>query len=513
MVEALLTGAGSFTAKSDRRAWLRAQVSTGTTGWTGRRRWSTFGSEVDAPVVFSDDSFHGPILSVSDGGQGANRMYRLIHTGTLSLAGATQLHVRWFFMAGQGLGSGLSVKLILDGVTYTSASTTTVDGLSRTTFNINPTASVNTVAVQWENNSSPIYQAFLDEIARTPAVKTAPSRDAPLTGSGQFTATTQVVGAAPNAGALLTGSGAFTATVLTGGVEQASAFLAGSGEFTATVRERPSGHVFGDVQTATATVLDGTASVPVPSYLLIVDPELDETPSVLDVRVANVEPLAEVTFAIDGVDIGTEIADVQGDILALSLDVARDVLAGPHTLTATTAGTVAQAEFTVASAPISLPPTQDPDAPPVLVGGSTGPNGVYRWVLQDLTPGGIGSWVMPINPSSMANPHVRKTVAATSTTAVHGQPHVSEGATPVEWEFAGFAPDQEFQDKLLAYAGLRYRFYLIDHRNRAWIVSFASVDLVPRKRTHNDLGQPSDWLADYTVRAVLYSQTPQEVTA
>ena len=118
---------------------------------------------------------------------------------------------------------------------------------------------------------------------------------------------------------------------------------------------------------------------------------------------------------------------------------------------------------------------------------------------------------MPINPTSMGSPHVRKTVAAVATTAVRsGRPHVSEGATPVEWEFAGFAPDKAFQDKLIAYSELPYRFYLVDHRGRAWTVAITRLSIVPRKRHKDSSGASNDWLADYTVAVALFSQTPQE---
>jgi hypothetical protein len=291
------------------------------------------------------------------------------------------------------------------------------------------------------------------------------ARTASLTGTGNFTATRALVTSAPQVAGALVGTGTFT-----------------------------------------ATVDGGDGPVLAPAYLLVSDAEVDQPPGTITVAVANFEPLTVVTFTIDGVTVTGEQTDASGAIVEMTIPVARQFAAGPHAVAATTATRTASGAFTVLTDAAPLPQPQAPSAPPQAV-----PNAVNRWVFQDTMPGGLGTWVMPINPTSMGNPHVRKTVAVVSTTTVRGRPHVSEGATPVEWEFAGFAPDKAFQDKLIAYSRLAYRFYVIDHRGRAWTVAIARLAITPRKRSRDTTGAESDWMADYTVALALFSQTPQEL--
>lgn len=564
-VNALLTGSGAFTATSERSAWLRAVPGTPSSAWTARRRWSSYGSEVDAGVYQTGGYGTGPgyrhaLYSIYElpntGTGGYNRMFRLIHTGQLSLVGATQLHVHWFFSGGDGYGGNLQQRLILDGTSYSpTGASVLVDGIYRTTYNINPTTTVNTVAMQWENLDQPMWQVHFDDIVRTPAAIQIPQRAADLTGSGAFTAETSaivttpsvgvvlpgaglftaetsVVGETPSVGAVMIGSGSFeavtsvinttphvgamfagwgefTATAVTGGVHPVSGPLIGAGAFTAVVRAAESSVILGDVQTATAQTIDGKALAPVPATLLVFESELEQAPDTLTVAMANLVPFAEVTFTVDGLAVGTAEADGNGDITTLTLDIDRRFLAGAHTVTGTSGGLVASAPFTLAQSPANFPAAQPQDDDPVVVEGTVGANGVHRWVLQDLAPGGLGSWVMPINPSSMSSPHVRKTVADQQTTAVNGRSHLFEGMAPLDWEASGFCPDREFYNKLVQFAQLPRRFYVIDHRGRAWTVSIAELDMRPRQRVKDSAGRSQDWLHDYSIKFVLYSQTPK----
>jgi len=318
--------------------------------------------------------------------------------------------------------------------------------------------------------------------ATPPPEPTTPSVAVDLTGGGVFSAGVDRPG--PAIDVHVTGSGAFTAVAGTSPMR--AAHLAGSGDFTATAASE-NGYVLA------------------PAYLLVLDPTIEQTPDTVRVTMSNTRPLVEVVFRIDGVEVARDTSDVNGDVLELVLPVGRQFGAGMHTVTGTTAHRSAAGTFEVLADPNALPQPQAPSTPPQFV-----PEAVNRWVLQDRMPGGLGTWVMPINPTSMSSPHVRKTVASVSTTAVRGTPHVSEGAEPVEWEFAGFAPDKAFQDQLIAFSQLPYRFYLIDHRGRAWTVAISRLTITPRKRTKDATGTSSDWLADYSVALALFSQTPQE---
>jgi hypothetical protein len=130
-------------------------------------------------------------------------------------------------------------------------------------------------------------------------------------------------------------------------------------------------------------------------------------------------------------------------------------------------------------------------------------------VLQDLAPGGLGSWVMPANPRSMQPiPQTFNVDARHSTSVDRGQFHLMEAEpAPQPWSFQGYCPDQGFYNQLTAYGQINRRFYLIDHRNRAWTVTFEAVEMVPRHRQKLQDGTYNDWAHDYTVRAVIYDQS------
>lgn len=263
--------------------------------------------------------------------------------------------------------------------------------------------------------------------------------------------------------------------------------------------------------TATATAQQGFLEDPAPAYLTILDPEIDRTPSVLMVVLAGFAPDATITFRVGDVVLDqTLVADDSGEIaLPSSLDIDDRIGEGSHTLVAETADHFAMATFAVLRDPPTSPVARVPDADPVFVPEAVGENGVHRWVWQDAKPGGLGSWVMPINPTTMSNPHVRKTVSETHTTAVNGRSHIYEAQPSLEWEFSGYCPDFRFYEKMLGYSEINRRFYIIDHRNRAWIVTVEHFDLQARKRQRDDAGKWNDWAGDYTVRVVLYDQTPK----
>jgi hypothetical protein len=250
----------------------------------------------------------------------------------------------------------------------------------------------------------------------------------------------------------------------------------------------------------------GTPAVAYDITLGVVDsPTIDdELPTLLTVIVQGAGALETITFDLDGVDFWTATTDANGD-LTEELPIEPQTTYGTKTLTATSP-TKGSSSVTIDITNLDAGGTADPgiDAAPVLVAGSSG-----RWVLQDLMPGGIGSWVMPINPTSMTNPHVSKVVNVRSTTApTTGRRHVSEsnlGVVP--WTLGGYCPNQDFSDQLNAYADLNRRIYVIDHRGRAWKCAVASLEITPRKRQLEDDGTPQDWAGDYRLVLDLLDQT------
>jgi hypothetical protein len=237
--------------------------------------------------------------------------------------------------------------------------------------------------------------------------------------------------------------------------------------------------------------------------LEVLTPDLWRAPTAVVVSVEEAAPDTVLTFSIDGTTVGSEETDVDGYIHNLSLPVPATLGAGTHTVSAGSAGSDT---FTLAKAPATAVTAPGAHAAPVAVAGTLQPQGHYRWVLQDLLPGGLGSWVMPKNPTSWTSPILERQLTATHTTARTGHFHVTEGSDPVfEFSFTGLTTTQAEHDSLAAFAALNRRFYLIDHRNRAWIVTFTSFNSSPRRRATVD-GVVTDWLIDYTMNALVFEQ-------
>ena len=245
-----------------------------------------------------------------------------------------------------------------------------------------------------------------------------------------------------------------------------------------------------------------------PSSLIVsvFNPEIAVTPSALTVSVSEALGSEDIIFLINNVEVMRYAPDSTGTLSLVSVPVPPGD-AGSFTLTvrqgATSQGT---ASFTVAQ-PYAPPPVRTgPDAPPVQVPGAIQPNGVRRWVFQDLMPGGLGSWVMPMNPATMGSPaftrelNVKKTTAST---AQGGQFHITADAfTPVPWEFSGYAPTDEMRDKLEAYHALNRRWYLHDHRGRAWKVVLQDLELEARLTQYWN-GEMTHEGHDYTGRLMV----------
>ncbi len=244
--------------------------------------------------------------------------------------------------------------------------------------------------------------------------------------------------------------------------------------------------------------------------LYILDPTLIQAPTSLTAVLSDGHPNTQVVFRIDGTVVYQTNTDGDGQLQPTSIPVPESVgAAGSHTLSATQVGSkTSSATFTLAKGPQLMPRVIGVDAEPVSIPGSNQAS-VQKWVLQDLMPGGIGSYILPVNPSTMSQPHFERVLSARHSTATTGQFHITGGGpAPVEWSFEGYCPTQEMHDKLLQFRDLNRRFYLIDHRKRAWKVTFISVDLRARLRQMGMNGVYTDWGHDYTVEALVYDQNP-----
>ena len=256
-----------------------------------------------------------------------------------------------------------------------------------------------------------------------------------------------------------------------------------------------------------------------PLALSILNPALEQAPTVLLAAMDGGIPDVEVRFYVDGALSYTTLANSQGAVAQVSISISRTQgTAGSHSLQVRQTGAISATQtFTVAKAPSVEPTSVGSDTNAVEVPGAVTSSGIRRWVWQDLMPGGIGSWIMPMNPEEMTAPYLQVNTTSMHTTAlggIVGDPtstgrfHIFEGTTvPSDWTFKGYCPFKEMHDKMLQYRDLNRRLYIIDHRNRAWKVVIMDVSFTPKLR-QNYNGVPTDWGADYEVTCLVLDQSP-----
>lgn len=246
--------------------------------------------------------------------------------------------------------------------------------------------------------------------------------------------------------------------------------------------------------------------------LFILDDELDQAPTSVVAVLQGGFPVATVSFYIDviGTPVYVTTTNSEGDLGPTSIPVSiPNGTNGGHTLYAVIndpiAGDItASAIFTIARGANDNPTDPAADTAPVEIPEALTANGVYRWVLQDLMPGGLGSLVFPTNPVSSDPWPFKRALTAEHTTARTGRFHIFEPDLEVhDFSFSGISSTSGFIDSLRDYGELNRRIYLIDHRNRAWTVVINGTDFVARKRT-NFNGVLNDWVHDYTVRTTIY---------
>ena len=219
-----------------------------------------------------------------------------------------------------------------------------------------------------------------------------------------------------------------------------------------------------------------------------------QTPTSVAVFLDGGPASSVVTFAVSGypssaVSITTDSAgSINGGSMAIPA-----VPAGSALITATFGTYVASANLAVLAAPPSRPTTVVADAAPTLIAQS---GTVVKWVLFDPAPGGT-TYTFPINPASWTSPHAPRNVMVDSTT--QGNPIMWEGAIRSHsFTFSGYLDSQATYDALEAFRDLGHRFWIADHRNRAWVCTIDSIDWTPKRV----VGKP--WAYNYAVHAQVY---------
>jgi hypothetical protein len=236
----------------------------------------------------------------------------------------------------------------------------------------------------------------------------------------------------------------------------------------------------------------------IPEIMMTVNPvQIDQSPSTIRVSVSGVEPFETVEFSIVGVA-GTaysEEADETGQINGAGLPIPSLDAGTYEVLASREDGSSATAGFSILLDSPSRPTTQPADLAPLAVPEAVLPD-VQRWVLQDPTG---DQFIFPLNPTEMESPHPARVVTIETTVGIDGQAILWEAARRAhDWSFSGWTDDEAVYTALEAFKNLRHRFWLIDHRNRAWAVSFTAIDWKPKRIPGRD------WSFEYSVTAQIY---------
>lgn len=255
--------------------------------------------------------------------------------------------------------------------------------------------------------------------------------------------------------------------------------------------------------------LDYTLSPPGDGLVLqILESTINQAPDQMDVVVFNADPDWPIDFYVLGSPtvISTGYADSEGVLQPMSVEIPL-LDAGTYTLVAQMRAYMPRWDWIVAESPgtgldtfqvLHDPPERPTDLPlddlPVLVAQGYP---IRHWVLQDAQAGGLGSYVLPRNPRSASSPHPVRELANAMSVGAAGQVHVWEGVQkPRPWTFSGFITDQAMLDEMQSYFELPRRFFIVDHHNRAWTVTWDRFAV-----TMNESKKGSDFPYSHTYEA------------
>ncbi len=223
------------------------------------------------------------------------------------------------------------------------------------------------------------------------------------------------------------------------------------------------------------------------------------TPAVMAVSVSGADPNAVVTFEVlDGVTVvATSSTSANGFGNVDSASVVIPALAvGSYSLRATSGAATDTEDFDVTLPPIGDAGSLGSSSPP---SPGTQPPDVVRWVIEDPSPGGLGTYTVPINPEKMTSPWPQRLLQTERTVADDGVEMTwASVEASTDWQFTGAVITQAHYDKINAYAALNRRIYITDHRSRTWIVGIREIawEKIP--------AQTNEYAWRYTVSAEIF---------
>lgn len=230
--------------------------------------------------------------------------------------------------------------------------------------------------------------------------------------------------------------------------------------------------------------------------ITVEDAEVLNTPAYLDVRVGDGEADEIVSFDLYGdagvwIGLATATLDAYGGVLT-SIPLPA-VPTGLYVMQVIgSVSTTGYAEFTVLEPPLDDDVDDEASVPDLPEATDD-----HHWRFVDTTVGSTYEYTMTRNPQKWTNPSKPLFLEHDVTTAPDGNILAWQGADR-SWtfEFSGYIDTQAEYEALEFWAGLRRRFWLIDHRNRARYVTFEQFDARPR------IVPNKPWAHDYTMRVV-----------
>lgn len=231
----------------------------------------------------------------------------------------------------------------------------------------------------------------------------------------------------------------------------------------------------------------------------------DRTPTSIVASVINMLASESVVFTVVGHagTLATLTTDTNGAISGASIALSLALAAGTYSLRAAgqTSGRTATAPFALLNNALVRPTANPSD---VAVSPPT-QTGVQRWVFQDATPGGLGTYTFPANPEKASSPFAPVQVTVEHTVAQDGTPVIWEGAAqPHPMKFSGYSEDSAFHAKMQAFLALNAKFYLIDHRSRTWVVTMTEYG-PDRRVVRPQAGSDTSWAANYTATVLIFA--------
>lgn len=225
---------------------------------------------------------------------------------------------------------------------------------------------------------------------------------------------------------------------------------------------------------------------------------LGQAPGPVSVSVFDADPETTATFTYD-LEVGDLYVTQTDENGGLDTDVMLPEMgAGTHTLHLTIGADTVDVDFVVVFGPLDWTPDigDDPTDPvlPTFVPSN-------RWQLVDPLTSDV--YTFPRNPASWSGPPER-------TAYYHHDAAVAPNGRILTWAEAGRAWPMEFAGRIFTqaeyndlneWANKRRRFWLVDHREVIWFVTFLQFDA--RARIDRSVGV---WSHDYTMKTLVFNR-------